>query len=270
MEDRIVFKSNNSQYSKDKILISEGGGKYSVDLNMVKERLTRLKENYEMNINDLDGILRQDYLEMVNYIKTLYETNVYNVLFDEIKKVFGELKNVNPGTVGNYFTGCLIKNNLPEEIKSCSLNCITSVPLPKQLNSVVNKCNYFVIWCIRDEKQIKLIPLNDPKPEAIVYVNHNNPMDFKGFSEMEKEAFKSGKVERINVIGYNENNGDYIELLGGFVSIEEIPVDDSIVSTNNSTNVSAINNSNSNNSNVILMGLIILVVIFILLYFSGR
>src|SRR5689334_2458899 len=112
-----VTSSSGNISAPERIVVTKGGIIKTIDLTDLRSRIKRLRQNHNLEVKSLTGKLADDYNTLLSHITLLYDTNEYNTLFKEVKKVFEDVKDPNPGTIGAYCAGCL---NHPEK-KACSV-----------------------------------------------------------------------------------------------------------------------------------------------------
>src|SRR5437016_1811406 len=102
----------------------KGHKEIKIDLDQIRSVLKYLRNHQDQPIRSLQGEIQEKFHYLMNNMTLLYDTDHYSALFDEVKRVFGDLDNPTPGTIGGFCGGCI--NGSP-----CSPACITSMPQPK-------------------------------------------------------------------------------------------------------------------------------------------
>jgi hypothetical protein len=224
-----------------------------IRLNDICERLDRLRLKSSLPLRSLTGQDAEDYRTLVRYVSDLYDTDVYSLFYDEVRKRFKDLPTPEPGTIGAYFGGCLAPSNhgLKCMEPACSVICAGSLqPLrdfsPEEhlfpilsgsedkTNSILPPnlfCQYTLVWAIYDNTlldggyQFTRIHECTNSDHIIVFLDVKTlpGKSFTGFTDSEKEQLKRLGAKKVNLISYSSDFQVYKELLGGFVSLEEVP-----------------------------------------------
>lgn len=259
----------------------------SIDLETIRKQLGVMRKIADKPIKNLKGTEAEDYRRLVRYTKLLYDTDAYKDYHAEIASAFKDITHVEPGTVGAYFAGCLMKANLPTHLlPGCSVVCAGAMPPPKNGNDNYN-CQYPVVWANVENGNYQFVLLNggslmndhqghhnhnDQNRRVILYVASNRP--FSGLTDNEKKELvriahfnkyqsqsDKGEPIEVNVIRFSRN-GNYEEVLNGFVPLDKIP-----------NRSSFLDGSNSNSLLMLVIAVIVILIIgFIVwkLYSSQR
>ncbi len=62
---------------------------------------------------------------------TILTYKTIKLFYKRVKKEYGQLKSVYPGTVGAYMAGCMVSNSFSDTIPGCAISCAQSIPRPK-------------------------------------------------------------------------------------------------------------------------------------------
>ena len=198
---------------------------FKVDMGHFDNLCKKFRNKVNSRIKNLHGKNKEEFNLMVSYIHLLYGTKYYKNLHDRVKKYFGDIDKVKPGTVGGYFGGCFISTSFNDQ-PGCSLPCAGSIPLPKDEEGW-SFCNKAVIFAEYNKKGYNFSVLkqseeNSSQDSCYVFVEHTNLHDFKGFSLGEKEELKKLGAENIHLIGCNGEGTKYVDLYGDSCDIKEI------------------------------------------------
>lgn len=231
------------------ILVYKGqtgdGEHISIDLNDLRTKLTEMRRISDRPIKKLHGTEADTYRKFIRYANLLYNTDAYKDYYNEIHHVFKDIDHVEPGTVGGYFAGCLMKGDLPDTmLPGCSILCAGSMQPSK---SDQYQCQYPVVWAHPENGKYQFSLLSTPSSSSsssnkssssysaddsrkiVLYLASDQ--NFKGLSEDEKlkllqvvhyNADKRGEP-LVNVVKYSKNGQSYQQLLGGFVPLSKIP-----------------------------------------------
>jgi len=191
---------NNSVDVSDEVVEKGHKNILKVDIEKFEELCKKFSESKDMKIKKLSGKDKEDFDLVVSYVHLLYGTEYYGKLFEKVKKHFKSVKNVKPGTVGNYFAGCMVSKG-----NGCSLACAGSMPLPKDEEGW-SSCDKAVIMAEKTGERYNFsfikpaISEEDLNP-AYVFVES----DFEGFDEYEKENLKAMGCKKVKLIGYSSD-----------------------------------------------------------------
>jgi len=192
----------------------------STDVNLISFRayLERLRAVSTTPIRALTGSNLADYQYVVGIIQATYDTDTYLAVYRQITEVFQGVVPI-PGTVGGYFAGCL-NNNFPEA-PTCSLTCVNAVPPPSGV-----KCDTLVVLADLTATGFVFTAVNheviNNRSRAYVYVNYPTLNAFPGFTEVEKANLASIGVQSVALISLHQQNGQYVDLTGGFLPLADI------------------------------------------------
>lgn len=173
--------------------------------------------------------------------RSAYGTDVYSTLHTKIISQFGEGIVYQPNTVGSWFMGCMVSNNLtqisPDVNPGCALTCADSLPPP---GKTWGFCSQNVVWCVwasqsvaRNSRRasgrihidhsgddnfdfiyITYIPSSS---RAILYVDYKTYDEFPGFTRHEKaRLIHRMKITDVKLLSYDfeDNSVEYKDLLG--------------------------------------------------------
>jgi len=208
------------------ILTKEGGGENVINVEDLRRKLANLKANANVKIRKLTGQVKEDFESLARYVSWIYDTDSYSLLYEEIQKYFSETDIYQPGTVGAYCGGCLVKKKDCLPARGCSVICAGSIPPPYE-DPEWDFCSDLVIWTDYDGESYEFTTLNEVEGEkdskAIVFIEHDSIESFPGFSEAEKKTLKDHGLEQIRLVHYNPQ-GDpmYKGVSGGFVDLDQI------------------------------------------------
>ena len=253
------FKGNKSRFDVDDTIVTKDGSEVlKIDVNSLNEALTELRNNYSKQIRELTGSTNDKFKMMVSYVDLLYDTDYYNVLHNLVKDKFGDLKDVQPGTVGAYFAGCLINPELSGLPKGCSPICAGSMPPPQDkfdqlqwafCGDTVISATYSPQTQNFDFTIVNTIPNSD---RALIFVNYNNLNTFPGFTDEDKNKLTNLGIRNVQLLGYTQDGQKYISLTpeNSFVPISSVKSRVSVVPSLFGTSSSAPNSPPFNTNQV--------------------
>jgi len=219
------YQSFNYQTSNENFeeIVTKGGNKvFRVDIGHFDKLCYKFRLLSDVKIKNLDGVDRDDFNLMVSYVELLYGTSYYNHFYEKVRKHFSNLEKIIPGTVGNYFAGCL--NNTVESGEGCSAACAGSIPKPRG-DEGWSFCDKAVIFADKVDQGYEFTLLKESKSlkDSYLFVEADNIKDFEGFNQDEKEELKKMGVENVHLIGYSDNNTvKYTELYSNVMNVRNI------------------------------------------------
>lgn len=200
----------------NKISVAKGHDSYSVDLTDFRNRIGRLYKNHSLEVKNISGTIKQDYEILVEHVKNLKDTDAYQKLFEEVKKLFGQLDTakIKKGTIGSYCAGCILAKD-----KSCPIVCEDSMPLPKE--NGWQFCSHRILWLKFENGKYIFSELNSAKTDAaVIYVQH--PQVY-GFTYDEKAKLRSMGLLKAQIIHAPLSNGEFREIIPEFTEIDKLP-----------------------------------------------
>jgi hypothetical protein len=216
---------------QDRIVVSKGGVVKTIDLSDLRNRIKRLRQNYNLEVRNLTGKLADDYSTLLAHVTLLYDTNEYNVLYNEIKKIFGDVVDPADGTIGAYCAKCLNVDG-----RSCSVICsgvsaASPIPKPKSENGL-QFCENSVLWASFVDGGYKFTDMNqkENKKDTVIYLE--SPV-IHGINQEERNYLKSLGVERVQLIHIPPDGKEYREINNGFLELEKLPPRNAIVTPKN-------------------------------------
>lgn len=194
--------------SDDEIIIKGENFKYAVNMNLLEEYLEHFKNQPNLKIHELSGSDREKFNTIVSHVQLLFNTPFYKKLYEKVECKFSNLEHVQPGTIGGYMSGCLVKSKFPGN-PNCSPLCLNGIPNPKNLETH-GPCSDRIIMAeyVTDSEgksgyiftSLKSGPDNhDSDEHTILYTNCKNIHDFKGFTPNEKDILYNMNVSNVQL-----------------------------------------------------------------------
>lgn len=253
-----IYGNNLIEEEKFEEIVTKGGEKsFKVDIGHFDKLCKHFQDKCHLKIKNLKGRDKEDFKLMVSYVRLLYGTNYYDHLHKKVVKYFSNLDRIQPGTVGGYFGGCLVKTSF-DQTPSCSVACAGAVPRPKDEEGW-SFCDQAVIFADLEYKEggkqgYTFTVLKEPEsPDDLdpcyIFVEHQNLHEFEGFSEKEKDELRNLGVDKLYLIGCDDTGTEYTNLYSDIVNLNDVK-----------------HRAKSDNTNDTSLALaIILIVIFLLL-----
>ena len=227
------------------ILTKEGDAEDIINFEDIRKKLANLKENADVKIRKLSGQLKEDFDSLAQYVAWIYNTDSYPLLYQEIQNYFCESDTYQPGTIGAYCGGCLVKKKDGLLTRGCSVICAGSIPPPYN-DPDWDFCADLVIWASYNGENYEFTTLNEIEDEkddkAIIFIEQDSIEAFPGFNEAEKRTLKEHGIHQVRLIYYNpEKDPMYKEVSGGYINIDQtrtrvvpplVPVAPVVITTN--------------------------------------
>jgi hypothetical protein len=208
------------------ILTKEGGVEDVINLHDLRQKLAHLKENAHVKIRSLSGRLKEDLESLTQYVAWIYNSESYPVLYAEIQNYFHETDKYQPGTIGAYCGGCLVKRKDGLYSRGCSVICAGSIP-PPYGDPDWDFCQDLVIWAVYNGDGYEFITLNEIEgsedDKAVVFIEQDSYDSFYGFSEAEKKTLEEHNLKQVRLVYYNPHGEPmYKEISHGFIAIDKV------------------------------------------------
>ena len=229
----IINKTGNkSSGLKEEELIIKGHKRiFQVNLGKFSKLCKKFRSMKDTPIKQLKGNNREDFNLMVSYVHLLYGTNYYKRLFRKVKKYFGDMEYIKPGTVGSYFGGCLSDSTFKEDKPGCSVACAGSIPLPKDEEGW-SFCDKAVILAEslgnhHNFRGYNFTVLKEPEEDldmdpCYVFIDSLDLHNFPGFNSREMDDLDKLGCRKIILVGYDDDGLSYSELYDHPIDIYEI------------------------------------------------
>lgn len=267
--------SNEEDYrSNDNLVMKGTNGPIKVDMKIFTEHVKYFRQNANKKIDGLSSVEKEKFHTVVTSVTLLYDTPHYKNLFEIVEENFKDLDTINPGTVGGYFAGCIVKSKYPNN-GTCSMTCMNAIPNPNS-----EKCDQaiinadFVLDSTSNKYEYKFRVLKDgnnnnefSKP-TIIYINAKSNNDFKGFNHEEKTKLRNMGATVIQMYGYSSESSNYCDIYDIPTNIDNIKTRNNN-SINNGNINGNINNSDNGNTNW-GFAIVIIIIIILILYFGYR
>lgn len=225
--DKNNGKNNDKKKKEDLIEIEYKGGEneiyavkkdgeiYDFSLKYFRNFLQNLRPYADYLISSLSSERVSELSDIISARKILKGTKGYQLLLDEISKIFSDLEVVNPNTIGSYFRGCFINDNFPGN-KVCNPRCSPGF-LPEGEDE---DCDSLVI-IYQKGKFIVSNEIAETNGGAYIYVDGK---DFIGFKESDIKALEELGVKNvIMVYGSIDGTNNYKEITGN-LTLDQLPI----------------------------------------------
>lgn len=202
-------------------------GEDTINLEDLRAKLAHLRDYSNVPIRKLSGKLKADFESLAQYVAWMYNTDSYPSLYAEIKNYFTDTDIYQPGTVGAYCGGCLVKRKDGLTARGCTVICAGSIPPPFE-DPEWDFCSDLVIWAVYNGDSYDFTTLNEIEDEeddkAIVFVDQSR---FSGFSTNEIKTLRDHGVNHVRIMYYNpQQDPVYQDMSGGYISLNEITIRD--------------------------------------------
>lgn len=177
----------------------------SINVKVLREQLDRLTHVKDIPIRNLSENFLDDFTSVSHHITSLYGSDGYNLLFQEIQAKFPMQDKVSPGTVSGYFLGCFTPANFKYG-DTCSLGCVTGAPsFYDSVDVIPCQRNVYIAPFDLGYKFTKLVSGTEEPSTAILFIQP----PFQGFSPDEIYELRSQGIDKVVLSYYDDNKGEY-------------------------------------------------------------
>jgi hypothetical protein len=242
-------------YDNIYIVKSGDGRKFEIDRNGFINRLSTMKNHCQVQIRALGKNETELFTSLVEAIGMLRDTGkLYQMIHEDIRKMFDDVKIVIPGTVAAYFIGCSSNDNFPGPI-GCNPKCAASLA-PGEKDPGYSTCKDLVLT-YNDAQTFDSL---NQEISAHAYI-YTGLVDFKGFTQENVKQLTDAGISSVTLI-YGNVDGVYKEIVPS-LTMDKLPLKAELQQTT-STDVS----SNGAVAFAIII-VIIIIILLILLYQSS-
>lgn len=198
------------------------GESLDIDIEAFRVLLKDLRKHHDVAIQSLTEPIASKFKELVEYVQKLYNKSTgYDLLYKEVKDVFGDIKSPRPGTVAAFCAGCMMKNNFQGN-PGCSVICAGAIP-PSNKEWV--ECQELVILVTEAADggfffNLQNNPIN--KSKAFLYVRSRSVDEFPGLSIEEKRQLTQFGVTYVKLMYYSSKGDKYKSLTSDFILLTEV------------------------------------------------
>ncbi|CAH6421733.1 Hypothetical protein HVR_LOCUS1373 [uncultured virus] len=245
--------------SDDAVMVIDGGS-FKLNRETLKEALQELKTQAHVSLRQLSPEHTESFRSIVEALRLLYGSQgLYDVVLNDIRTVFNDVKDVKPGTVAAFFIGCFNDDKFPGPM-GCSPKCAASLP-PTEGTPGYNNCDDLVLiysdglFSSLNEKQ---------SSHAYIYIGD---AEFTGFTPENVNQLRGAGIENTSLI-FGNQDGSYREVTGA-LTLDQLPRKTEITQTPksdvNTKNQPGPTDTGGSSSGAGIVFAIIIVVIIILL-----
>jgi hypothetical protein len=207
-----VYKHVSSD--DDSLIINGQGGSYKLHRNTLKETLAELKPHAHVSVRHLSPEHTEAFRSIVEALRLLHGSqSLYDLVLNDIRTVFADVKDVKPGTVAAFFIGCFSDDKFPGPM-GCSPKCAASLP-PSEGTPGYANCDDLVL--IYSEGLFS--SLNEKRStHAYIYIGE---ADFTGFTSDNLRQLRDAEIENASLI-FGNQDGSYREVTSA-LNIDQLP-----------------------------------------------
>jgi len=226
------------------------GSSYKLHRQSLKDTLAELKPHANVSVRHLSNELTESFRSVVDALRVLHGSSaLYDIVLNDIKTIFSDVKDVKPGTVSAFFIGCFNDDKFPGPM-GCSPKCAASLP-PAEGTPGYSSCDDIVL--IYAEGLFS--SLNEKRSQhAYIYIGDK---DFVGFSSDNIKQLKEAGIENSSLI-FGNQDGSYREVTSS-LNIDQLPRKEEP----ESPQVSQQQNNNNTGAGIALAVIIILIVVLL-------
>lgn len=239
---------------EDVFIINSQGGSFQLHRKTLKDTLADLKSQASVSVRQLSPEHTESFKSIVEALRLLYGSQaLYDLVLNDIRGVFNDVRDVKPGTVAAFFIGCFNDDKFPGPM-GCSPKCAASLPPTEGTPGYANCDDLVLIY-----SDGLFSSLNEKRSHhAYIYIGDIN---FNGFNGENIRQLKEAGIENASLI-FGNADGSYREVTSP-LALDQLPRK---VEVGDAVSVPPIEPASSTtNSGGAAIALIIIVIIVILL-----
>lgn len=264
-----VLNHKGQQVSKSEVKKITTKGGLEINLSQIREALDKLVLKTDTLLSDLDPSDKDDFKSIESICRNLRGDSTYDIILTEILTVFASCTKVRPGTVGAYFKGCFLDNNLPSDISpSCSQNCIGSLQ-PNVGTPGYTECeNLIVSINANNELVFENMDQVVSRHQAIIYIIKDDTdtlerkLTFEHLNRLRELDVSQAKIVVGDSSGYQQFSNDYISIETLYSTVKS-----GLLETESDSLEVESSDSSDTKSNLALWIIIIVVIVLLVLLF---
>lgn len=209
-ESEIEKKHKNSfKYvggEDDIFIVNNNGSSFELHRKNLKETLKELKKQAYSSVRQLKSEHTESFRSIVEALRLLYDSQpLYELILKDVHEIFYDVKDVKPGTVAAFFTGCFANHGNSQIPMGCTPTCAGSLAPPESEESYSN-CDDLVLIYLNGQ----FSSLNE-KRSSHAYIYIENKSDFKGFTPQNISQLKDAEITKVSII-YNKEVSNIVPL----------------------------------------------------------
>lgn len=241
----------------DIFLINGPSESFQLHRKTLKDALLELKNYSHQPLRNLDSRNTESFRSIVEALRLLYGSQaLYDIILSDIRSIFGDIKDIKPGTVAAFFIGCFNDDKFPGPM-GCSPKCAASLPPTEGTPGYANCDDLVLIY------NGLFSSLNEKRSShAYIYIETK---DFTNFTPENINQLKDAAISHATLIFGNED-GSYSEVTSS-LPVDQLPV--SITPSPQVTTSSSTTTSSSANL-IFFILLVAVIVISLVVLFKYR
>ena len=250
---------------EDVFIINNQGGSFQLHRKTLKETLVELKTQAGVSVRQLNPEHTESFRSIVEALRLLYGSQaLYDLVLNDIRSVFNDVKDVKPGTVAAFFIGCFNDDKFPGPM-GCSPKCAASLPPAEGTPGYANCDDLVLIY-----SEGLFSSLNEKRSaHAYIYIGDAN---FSGFSAENLRQVREAGIENASLI-FGNPDGSYREVTSP-LSLDQLPRRDESQNLK-AENTTTTNDTSSSSSSAgvvvfVIIAIIILILLGVVLYRANR
>lgn len=264
---KYVYKGNNGYIHQGGvndiyIVQTEDHGSFEFGRKQLNESLQTLKKYHATPTKQL-GNAQQLFTDINDCLTVLHGTSLYDLVLEDIRSVFGDVKPLKPGTLGAYFMGCLQDSGIPSLTLGCDPKCAGAVPPSSTASPGYNECEDMVLLYQNGTfSQLSDVESNT----TYIYVDMEESK-FPGFNEDNIKQLKDIGIQHAIIIYGGKDDGSYSKITDE-IDVNNLPViknEKPVVVPNQNSVTPA--QTNTNKTGVMIFFIIVAVLVILLFLF---
>lgn len=237
-------------------------GNYRLSRKDLKDTLENLKTQSNIPVKQLSASHKETFDNILEALKFLYASpELYEMILEDIKNIFRDVKKIIPGTVAAFFVGCSSDEKFPGPI-GCDPRCAASLPPGESIPGYSN-CDDLVLAYINGT----FSALNNKKSHhAYIYIGDVN---FTGFPSDHIEQLKKEQIKNATLIFAHADSDKSYKEVSKVTDIDKLPIKEE---TSHKLGQTEDNNNSDNGGGaaVIIIVVVLVIILLLILYQSTR
>jgi len=240
---------------EDLFIVNTKSGSFQLHRKTLKETLADLKTQANVSVRQLTPTHTESFRSIVEALRLLYGSQaLYDLVLNDIRSVFSDVKDIKPGTVAAFFVGCFNDDKFPGPM-GCSPKCAASLPPTEGTPGYANCDDLVLIY-----SDGLFSSLNEKRSShAYIYISDN---DFSGFTTENIRQLRDAGIENSSLI-FGNQDGSYREVTSA-LTLDQLPRKNNDPIKSESNNVQSNQNNSTQNGTNTSAGAVFAVIIAII------
>lgn len=136
----------NRRVGREPLVQKGSSAALEVDRDEIERLIAQLRQHHSMRLKGAPEDLQTQVKKLRDWAERFSGFETYDDFYRIIIKHFGDLDEIQPGTIGAFCFGCQIGKSLPNpSTRACSATCLGSIPAPDMPHWINCECNVFLL-----------------------------------------------------------------------------------------------------------------------------